>query len=416
MAATNLAQYYTGQNMALPSVASRAQQYNTYGLGSGYTGTASQNSLLLSKLQGGSSAPASSGGYSSTPAVGGFSAATPTGDPTLNSSISNLNGLQDQYQSLAAQQAKELQDYTEKQQGTIAGAFQTASGQTGLNDAASAMAKIQAALTGSQNASAAVVPQTVGAARGSMANNDQVVTQAATSNIPYAEQIAQLSANLVPAEDTYNSKLAATQAISGNIVTGAQLAEQGFSAGQQQKLQAIQSKIDQGQHLTDDEYQSYTTLTASQTAAAAQIKAAGIGAGAQIQAANIQAQAALKAAALQYPGITLAKDANGNYTGSSFLNAKDTSGPISADAIKQYLSPILSQGPSQYAGLDANYIAKVMSLGNLSQQDATNLYYSVRQPYESVYATPPPAPTPAPAAPTLNATPSKGITPRLIGQ
>ena len=61
MAATNLNQYYTGLGQSLPSLSTRAQTYQTAGLGdaSGYAGSVAQNTALLNYLQSqGVSAPA----------------------------------------------------------------------------------------------------------------------------------------------------------------------------------------------------------------------------------------------------------------------------------------------------------------------------------------------------------------------
>jgi len=63
MAVTNLYQYYTGKGQSLPSISKRAKLYSNYGLGSGYSGTAAQNTRLLQALQGGRPAPNANYGY-----------------------------------------------------------------------------------------------------------------------------------------------------------------------------------------------------------------------------------------------------------------------------------------------------------------------------------------------------------------
>jgi len=52
--ASNLSEFYTGQGQQIPSIQSRGQLYQQYGLGDaqGYQGTAQQNEQLLSHLQG----------------------------------------------------------------------------------------------------------------------------------------------------------------------------------------------------------------------------------------------------------------------------------------------------------------------------------------------------------------------------
>ena len=74
---TNLYEYYTQKGMALPSLTTRAGLYTTAGLGSGYAGTAAQNTSLLSYLMKGSTpAPAPT----STPVM-----------PTNTTDVSALN-------------------------------------------------------------------------------------------------------------------------------------------------------------------------------------------------------------------------------------------------------------------------------------------------------------------------------------
>jgi hypothetical protein len=299
-APTNLYQYYTGQGQSLPSVAQNAKTFESYGLGSasGYTGSASQNQALLGKLMGGGSPSAApTGGYTSggsQPAGGGYSASAPSGDPLLTNDVSSLNSSEGDLQSLAAKQAADLNSFTGGQADTISSAYKTAMGQTGLQGYQDTVNKLQNTLAGSQTGAAAVVPETIAAARGSFANNDQVQTQGNTNSIPYAEQVAQISANLTPAETAEATAAQNTSQIAGNIVSGAQLREQGFTAGQQQQLQALQSKIDMGQQMTNDEYQSYTALKSAETSAAAQVQSAQIGAGATTSAANIAAAASMK--------------------------------------------------------------------------------------------------------------------------
>lgn len=219
---------------------------------------------------------------------------TPGTSAALSGALAGYNTSIQNYQDLANKQASDLNAFTGTQQGTISNAYQTAAGQTGLQGYQDSVNKIQGQLNGSQNASAAVVPQTIAAAAGSFANNDQVNTQEHTSNIPYAEQIAQLSANLVPAENAESTAATNTQNIAGNIVSGAQLAEQGFTQGQQNQLAALQAKVEQGAALTSSEYSTYATLSAASTQAAAQISSAKI------------------AGAYANPGGSLTFDANGN--------------------------------------------------------------------------------------------------------
>lgn len=306
--ATNLYEYYTGQGQALPSMSQRSGLYSSYGLGGGYSGSSAQNAALLSKLQGGSSgtAPSTTGG--------GYSQA-PTGSPQP---ISNDPGIDD-LTSLAGRQATDLRGYNDTLANGIRTAYQDASGSvssggTGLTDAGLAMQKIQNALTGSQNGQAAVVPQTVEAARGSFANNDQVTAQAATSNIPYAEQVARLSANLVPAENAYTAAQQATQARLQQVNAAAQLQAAGFSQAQQLELNALQQKVARGQALTDMEFQRESQLQQSKIQADATIKAAQASAGGQIGAANINSQASLNsmAASMGYPSYAALQQALGN--------------------------------------------------------------------------------------------------------
>lgn len=341
--------YYSGLGQQLPSVASRASQYSTYGLGTGYTGTAAQNTALLQKLQSTGTTTPNTGGYAATPTAtstqpssGGYSSDAPGGDPNLSTDMAGLNQNQTDYQKLVAQQAAALNDpntagSAANEQGVIAGAYQTAAGQTGVQSDIDAMNKIQDALNGSQNASAAVTPQTVAAARGSFANNDQVNTQESTSNIPYAEQVAQLSANLVPAENAATTAMQQTNNIAGNIVTGAQLAEQGFTQGQQEQLAAIQSKIDQGQQLTNDEYQSYATLKAAQTGAAATTGAAGIAAGAST--ANTTSTNALNKylGQLTNPGSSVGSNGVGTFNPAAAIQGNSAT-PTAKTAISSTLS------------------------------------------------------------------------------
>ena len=296
---TNLYQYYTGKGQNLPGLNNLGQQYQSYGLGNsaGYQGTAQQNTALLGKLMG-------SGGYASSQAPAaapaatgaGYSAGTTSGDPTLNAMIGQLNGYQNEYQSTAAQQAKDQNDASiagsaANEQNVIKNAFTGAASYGDMQNAQGSMNKIQNQLISSQNSQAAIPTQAIANAQGTFENNDQMNARAATNNIPYAAQVAQLSANLAPAENAYASSLDLVKGQANATISGAQLAQQGFTAGQQKQLDAIQSKIAQGQALTNNEYRSYSDLTTSQTAAAAQIKAAGISAGGAISAAQMSANA-----------------------------------------------------------------------------------------------------------------------------
>lgn len=296
---TNLYQYYTGKGQNLPGLNNLGQQYQSYGLGNstGYQGTAQQNTALLGKLMG-------SGGYSSSQAPAaapaatgaGYAAGNSSGDPTLNAMIGQLNGYQNEYQSTAAQQAKDQNDASiagsaANSQNVIKNAFTGATDYGNMQNAQASMNKIQNQLTSSQNSQAAIPMQAVANAQGTFMNNDQMNTRAATNNIPYAAQVAQLSANLAPAENAYSSSLDLVKGESNATISGAQLAQQGFNAGQQKQLDAIQSKIAQGQALTNNEYQSYSALTTAQTSAAAQVKAAGISAGGAVSAAQLAANA-----------------------------------------------------------------------------------------------------------------------------
>ena len=49
--ATTLYDYYTGQGQKLPTVQDRSKIYENAGLGTGYQGTAQQNTALLGYLQ-----------------------------------------------------------------------------------------------------------------------------------------------------------------------------------------------------------------------------------------------------------------------------------------------------------------------------------------------------------------------------
>lgn len=307
-----------------------------------------------------------------------FSPPAPGTTAGFGNALNGYNQSINEYQDLARTQAQKLNEFTGQQQNTISNAYKTAMGETGLQSDIDAMNKIQNALTSTQNASAAVVPQTYEAAKGSFSNNQQVATQADTTNIPYAEQIARLSANLVPAENAYTTAADQTKNIAGNIVTGAQLAEQGFSMGQQNELAALQAKVNQGAALTQAEYQTYATLKAAQTQASA-----------TIQSAQIGANASKFSSALSNPGIKVSFDANGNPNGISYLDtpttpdSKTPSG-ISLNDLKSQLATELVKNPQTINGNDSQTIAQIMAQSGLSRDEATNLYYSVRKPFESL--------------------------------
>lgn len=93
--ANTLYEYYTGKGQALPSVGERAKIYESYGLGkaSTYSGSAQQNTSLLSKLSGGGS----TGGSSATnnpPKFGSTSEVQNYLNDKQNSTYSNLSNSQ----------------------------------------------------------------------------------------------------------------------------------------------------------------------------------------------------------------------------------------------------------------------------------------------------------------------------------
>lgn len=268
----------------------------------------------------------------------------------LRSALSGYNTSLSDYNTLAGKQASDLNDPNIRgsaayEGNIINGAYDTAMDRTGLKGFQDAANVIRGQLTGAQNASAAVPTQTIAAARGSFANGDQVNTQANTSNIPYAEQVSQLSANLVPAENAERTAATNTANIAGQIVSGAQLEAAGFNLGQQKQLAALEAKIQQGAALTSAEYSTYAALQAAQ-----------IQAGATISAANIGASANKYLGALNNPGISTKFDANGNPIGQSWLN---TTTPMVSNSSG---SPTIQGTGSNY--FDPNFQIPVTSGNN----------------------------------------------------
>ena len=280
---TNLYQYYTGQGKALPTVNQNAQTYQQFGLGNagGYSGSAAQNTALLSKLMGAPTPSSSNGGG------GGGYAQTPAGQPQP---VSNDPGYNDET-TLANKQATDLNDFTAKQQGTIGNAYQNASQQTGLQGYADTMNQIRNSLNAQQNAAAEAPVNAVRGAAGTFAGADNIQAQKAVNSMIPDELVAKLSANLVPAENAYQSAQQATGHISDNIVSSSQLAMAGFTSGQQGQLKALQDKVARGQQLTDQEFSRETQLSQAHIQAQAQIQSAGISAGATTSAARISANA-----------------------------------------------------------------------------------------------------------------------------
>lgn len=305
MAPTNLYQYYTGQGKALPSVQQNAQQYASYGLGdaNSFTGSAQQNTALLGRLTSGQP----SGSQGGAPSGGGYSQ-TPSGQPQA---VFNDPGYGD-LTTLANQQASDLATHTNDWQKQISGAYQDASQQTGLQGYADKMNQFKDALNNEQNLAAEAPVNAINGASGTFAGASNVQAQQAKNSVLPDELVAKLSANLVPAENAYQSAQAATGHISDNIVSGVQLAQQGFTSGQQTQLKALQDKVARGQALNDMEFQRESQLSNAKIQANAQIESAHIGAGATTSAALTNATASKYIGALQNPGIQITYDSAGN--------------------------------------------------------------------------------------------------------
>ena len=114
--ANTLYEYYTQQGKALPSVSERSKLYGQYGLGSGYSGTAQQNTSLLARLKGGQSAPAPSPGAS----PGSTSAYTTAGvmgsnQGTIDNAYSDLLKTYQDYQGTLSDQFGAQRDYLKSQ-------------------------------------------------------------------------------------------------------------------------------------------------------------------------------------------------------------------------------------------------------------------------------------------------------------
>jgi len=87
MAITDLSQYYQSIDQQLPSLSTRAGLYSNYGLGTGYQGTAQQNTALLNKLLAGGSTPSAGG---STPSAAAPASTSPASTSNLGQ-ISPVN-------------------------------------------------------------------------------------------------------------------------------------------------------------------------------------------------------------------------------------------------------------------------------------------------------------------------------------
>jgi hypothetical protein len=287
---------------------------------------------------------------SSAPSSGGYSSDVPSGDPLLSQDMASLNSDQSDLQTLAAQQAAALNTQSATNQGTIANAYQTAEGQTGLQGIQNTYNSLQDAYTKAQGqANAAPVNAVLDSAGHDVMSSTAAAAGTANALVPGLTASNDALA-LVPAQNALNTAMQNTQNIAGNIVTGAQLNQAGFTAGQQIQLQALESKITQGQQLTNDEYNSYTSLKSAQIGAAAQVQSANIGAGATEAAAtttanaseqNTQATNALNKiiAELENPGASV----NGNGVGSvnlqEALTGQSSNGtPSSIAAINSALS------------------------------------------------------------------------------
>lgn len=107
--ASNLWEFYSGKGQSLPSLSTRSQTFQQYGLGDAgsYQGTAAQNNALLAALQGGG-APAAS----APTAGGGGGNASPSADYGAYGDIINtLSGQEGELDSIYNPQITTLQNY-----------------------------------------------------------------------------------------------------------------------------------------------------------------------------------------------------------------------------------------------------------------------------------------------------------------
>ena len=330
MAASTLYDYYTGLGQALPSTTARASLYSSNGLGSGYTGTAQQNTALLAKLQaGGAPTNTTSGGGYGTP--GGYNQ-TPAGAPQP---ISNDPGYND-LTSFASSNASQRQTLVDRLNAELSGAYDTAANASGLNTARNTLNAAQSGYTASQVKENNLPVDVNNSVRGTFSNDSQRATDIATQDIPLHQDTANFLAALAPAEYAYsNAQQSTSDRVS--LVRDAQARQlSGFDTNAQNQLAAIQAKVARGQQLTDEEFQRETQLSIAEKSYQATVQAARASAGGQIGAAQIGANASTantastnalnsKIAALQNPGIGLTKDTSGNILGVGPFGAPTTS-------------------------------------------------------------------------------------------
>ncbi len=329
-------------------------------------------------------------------------------DPTLANDVSGLNQAQSDYQTQSKALSDQLNQFTAGQQQTISGAYQNAAQQTGLKEYQDTYNSLDNAYIKAQSqANAAPVNAVLDSAGHDVMSSTAAAAGTANALVP-GLTASNTALAMAPAENALNTAMTNTQNIAGNIVTGAQLAEQGFSAGMDAQLRALQSKIDSQQILTGYEYNAYVGLTTAKTQAAAQVQSAQIGAGATVQAANISAAAQKAIAAYNNPGISIKTDANGNYAGSSYLNSPNTPAGVTTpsgvelNSLKQQYAAQMAANPSYFlSGNDGSIITNIEKQTGLSQPASATLFYSLRKPYEAATSTassqPQPQPRPGPS-------------------
>jgi hypothetical protein len=247
-------------------------------------------------------------------------------DPTLANDVSGLNQAQSDYQAQSKALSDQLNQFTSGQQQTIAGAYGTAAQQTGLQGLQDTYNTLDSSyIKAAGQANAAPVNAVLDSAGHDVMSSTAASAGTANALVPGLTASNDALA-LAPAENAMNTAQQNTNQISQQIVSGAQLAEQGFTSGMDAQLQALQSKIDSQQTLTGDEYNAYVGLTTAKTQAAASVQAANITAGATEQ--NTASTNALNKylAELENPGASV----NSNGVGSVNLAAALSGGQPSS--------------------------------------------------------------------------------------